>query len=99
MIGSSQASLPSMAEQRSQPSRVSFTRCPYSVVLKPEVALHGHIWTVYVDPAYRRRGIPRKLLAMAIEHLREIGCTTAVLHSSDAGEPLYEGLGLRSRKR
>ncbi|KAA0687991.1 GNAT family N-acetyltransferase [Neorhizobium sp. P12A] len=71
---------------------------PYPVVLKPDVALQGYIWTVYVDPAYRRRGISRKLLAMAIEHLREIGCTTVVLHSSDAGEPLYESLGFAIAK-
>ncbi|MBW9115615.1 GNAT family N-acetyltransferase [Rhizobium cauense] len=66
---------------------------PYPAVLKPKYALNGYIWSVYVDPAYRRTGVSAKLVEMAIEHLREVGCTSVVLHSSEAGENLYRKLG------
>jgi ribosomal protein S18 acetylase RimI-like enzyme len=68
-------------------------RAPY-----PEVVARGHrhfgyIWCVFVDEAYRRRGIARALTERAVAHLRSIGCTTAVLNSSDPGQPLYEQIG------
>ena len=34
----------------------------------------------------------------AFAHLRSIGCTKAVLHSSDAGEQLYTSLGFERAK-
>ncbi len=66
---------------------------PYPVVLKPQHMLQGYIWSVYSDPLYRGRGVAKKLVSMAVEHLREAGCTTAVLHASEAGKPLYAGMG------
>lgn len=66
---------------------------PFPVVLRPQYMLHGYIWSVYSDPFYRGRGIARKLVSMAVEHLRGIGCTTAVLHASDVGQSLYGGMG------
>ncbi|MBC2774986.1 GNAT family N-acetyltransferase [Rhizobium sp. AQ_MP] len=71
---------------------------PYPAVLKQEHMLHGYIWTVYTDPAYRGQGIAKKLMALAVEHLKDIGCTTIVLHSSDAGEKLYRGMGFEMAK-
>ena len=65
---------------------------PYPTVLKAEHMLQGYIWSVYVDPAYRRRGVSKRLTSMAIEYLRGIGCTGVVLHSSEVGESLYRGL-------
>jgi len=66
---------------------------PYPAVLKPAHVLSGYIWSVYVEPPYRRRGVSRKLVEMAIEHLREVGCTSVVLHSSGAGKNLYRKFG------
>ncbi|CAN7677005.1 GNAT family N-acetyltransferase [Rhizobium sp. LjRoot98] len=66
---------------------------PYPDVLRPDVHKHGYIWSVFVEPAYRRQGISRRLTELAIEYLRSIGCTAVVLHASEAGKPVYESLG------
>jgi ribosomal protein S18 acetylase RimI-like enzyme len=66
---------------------------PFPVVLKPEHWLHGYVFHVWVEPEFRRRGIARALTARCVDYLRDIGCTTAVLHASDAGEPLYISMG------
>lgn len=71
---------------------------PYPAVLRPEFQKHGYIWSVYVDPSYRRQGISRHLTQLALDHLRSIGCTTVVLHASDAGEPVYASLGFQPAK-
>jgi ribosomal protein S18 acetylase RimI-like enzyme len=54
------------------------------------------VGTVGVLPAYRRRGIARKLLAASLEFMRERGATQAVLGVIDGNLPaykLYEDLG------
>lgn len=56
---------------------------------KPIATLSG----IYVDPAYRGRGIARALTNAAIEWCRHRGCSTIRLVASDAGRPLYESLG------
>ena len=66
---------------------------PYPEVIDPRHRLFGYILSVFVDARFRRRGVGRRLMASALAHLRELGCTTAVLHASAAGEPLYEELG------
>jgi len=66
---------------------------PYPDIVAPEHRLFGYIWSVYVDPRFRRRGIARALCERAIAYLDTLGCTTVVLHASEAGEPLYEQLG------
>ncbi|WP_309084458.1 GNAT family N-acetyltransferase [Chelativorans sp.] len=73
-------------------------RLPYPEVTLPSFRKFGYIWHVYVTPEARRRGIARALVKHALEHLKAIGCTQAVLHSSDAGERLYESLGFRISK-
>jgi ribosomal protein S18 acetylase RimI-like enzyme len=70
-------------------------RVPYPEIMLPSVRRFGYVWSVFVEPAYRRQGIARQLMEHALAHLRSIGCTTAVLHSSDAGEALYQQLGFR----
>jgi len=54
--------------------------------------------SVYVEPGFRRKGIARYLMEAALGHLKDLGCTMAVLHSSDAGERLYEELGFERAK-
>lgn len=60
---------------------------PYPAVLKQEHMLHGYVWSV-----------AKRLMALALDHLKAVGCTTIVLHSSDAGETLYRSLGFQMAK-
>ena len=68
-------------------------RSPYPDVVMPAHRQFGYVWSVYVDPQQRRRGIARLLTERAVYHLRSIGCTTVVLNSSEAGERLYAEMG------
>jgi ribosomal protein S18 acetylase RimI-like enzyme len=70
-------------------------RAPYPEVLVPEVRKVGYLWSVWVDPAFRRRGAAAALVRASVAHLRAIGCTSVVLHSSDAALSLYEHAGFR----
>ena len=69
---------------------------PYPDVVVPAFRQHGYIWSVFVEPAARRRGVARALVLRALEYLRSIGCTKAVLHSSDVGEALYRRIGFET---
>jgi ribosomal protein S18 acetylase RimI-like enzyme len=73
-------------------------RSPYPEVIRPSDRLLGYIWSVYVEPDFRQKGIAQQLMDKAIDHLKELGCTMAVLHSSDAGERLYKRLGFEQAK-
>jgi GNAT superfamily N-acetyltransferase len=66
---------------------------PYPVVKKPEHQLDGYIWHVFVDAGHRGRGIATELVGAAKHYLASIGCTRAVLHSSDAGMGVYARAG------
>jgi GNAT superfamily N-acetyltransferase len=48
---------------------------------------------IYVDPAYRGRGIARRLTEEAIAWCKERGCVRIRLNASAAGRHLYETLG------
>jgi GNAT superfamily N-acetyltransferase len=48
---------------------------------------------IYVDPAYRGRGIARRLTEDAIAWCKERGCVRIRLNASAMGRPLYESLG------
>jgi GNAT superfamily N-acetyltransferase len=54
------------------------------------------IINVYTEPAYRRRGLARRLLQAILDWLRQEGYGTVSLHASDYGRPLYESLGFRA---
>jgi ribosomal protein S18 acetylase RimI-like enzyme len=60
--------------------------------VRQEHRQHGYIFHVWVEPAFRRRGLARALVEKCIAYLEEIDCTTIVLHSSLAGERLYRAL-------
>ena len=51
------------------------------------------ILNVYVYPAFRRRGIARRLMQVMIEWCRAEGFPHVSLHASKDGRPLYESLG------
>ena len=53
----------------------------------------GNILNVYVQPAYRRRGLARALTERAVDWCRQNGVRMVILHASEAGRPLYSALG------
>ena len=57
------------------------------------VGREGLVMNVYTDPAWRRRGIARRLMEEIIAWAKGVGIVRLVLHASDEGRPLYEQLG------
>jgi ribosomal protein S18 acetylase RimI-like enzyme len=51
------------------------------------------IGTIWVDPAWRRKGLGRALTLATMEAGEAAGCRTFVLVATEVGQPLYEGLG------
>ena len=51
----------------------------------------GTIWAVFVDKEYRRQGVATALLRLALQHLKDVGCDSAILiAASEGGQRLYE---------
>lgn len=65
----------------------------YPLILAASHRKYGYIWGVYVESAYRGQGFATTLTKMAIEHLKRLGCTRAILHASLSGKPVYTRLG------
>jgi predicted N-acetyltransferase YhbS len=53
----------------------------------------GWIGTIWVDPAWRGRGLGKALTQVTIDAAEDAGCRTLVLVATDAGRPLYERFG------
>jgi len=53
----------------------------------------GYVLNVFVDPAYRRRGLAASLMRLAETEFAQRGVSFAVLHATKAGKPVYELLG------
>lgn len=53
----------------------------------------GWIGTIWVDPAWRGRGLGKALTMATVEAAEAAGCMTLLLVATDAGRPLYEPLG------
>lgn len=51
---------------------------------------------VYVKPAYRRRGIARRLMEMVVAWARRIGCARVRLRTSEDGRALYTAIGFKT---
>lgn len=66
---------------------------PYPNILQLTYRCDGYIWGVYVEPAYRHRGIGKRLTIASLLYLKSIDCTHAVLNASPFGKSLYEQLG------
>lgn len=60
------------------------------------IGLTAYILGMYVRPEYRRRGIARTLMTACIESAEERGAPAVMLHASEFGQPLYEGLGFKT---
>jgi GNAT superfamily N-acetyltransferase len=55
----------------------------------------GEILNVYTEPAFRRRGLARRLMGVMIGWCRDQGFPWIMLHASEDGRPLYESLGFQ----
>jgi len=64
--------------------------------LDPEGELRGYILNVFVESAWRRRGLAKQLLQFCLEEARKKGIRAIALHASDEGRPLYESLGFHA---
>jgi GNAT superfamily N-acetyltransferase len=53
----------------------------------------AYILNVFVEPKHRRRGLAKRLMALAETRARELGVSYAILHSTRQGRALYESLG------
>jgi GNAT superfamily N-acetyltransferase len=56
-------------------------------------ARRAWVLNVYSEPAYRRRGLARQLMQVAIDWARSEGFRILSLHASREGRPLYQSLG------
>lgn len=56
----------------------------------------GTILNVYTDPAYRRRGLARRLMQTMIAWCQHEGLARVTLHASADGRHLYESLGFEA---
>jgi len=61
--------------------------------LHPESCTRGYVLNVFVEPAYRGRGIAVELMLAAEAEFRRRGVVYQVLHASELGRPVYERLG------
>lgn len=53
----------------------------------------GYVLNLFVEPAFRRRGVAQALLDESDAEFRKRGLTYEVLHATTAGRPLYERNG------
>ena len=53
----------------------------------------GVIYNVYTGPAYRRKGLARRLMQIILDYCCANEIRTIILHASDEGRALYESMG------
>jgi GNAT superfamily N-acetyltransferase len=68
-------------------------RSPHPVGLATRYA---HVVSVYIEPAYRRQGLARRLMRTALDFCRDSGLNIVTLQASPSGRPLYESLGFET---
>ncbi len=61
--------------------------------LHPDDDRRGYILNVYVEPAFRRQGLARRLMEQACGEGRRRGLAYLILHATTDGRPLYDQLG------
>ncbi|MBO4925703.1 MAG: GNAT family N-acetyltransferase [Clostridia bacterium] len=55
----------------------------------------GLLSSMYIEAAYRRRGIARELLSRVVEEARKHGCGAVQITASDMGVLLYSAFGFQ----
>jgi GNAT superfamily N-acetyltransferase len=55
----------------------------------------GLVVSMWTEPAHRRRGLGKRVLAAMLEWCRARGIRRLTLHASGEGRPLYEAVGFR----
>lgn len=58
-------------------------------------AKRAWILNMYTEPRARRRGVAKRLMKTMVEWCRGEGYRSVSLHASEAGRPLYEGMGFQ----
>lgn len=53
----------------------------------------GYVLNVFVERAWRRRGVAAQLMEVVVSYARERRIRVVTLHASDAGRHLYERMG------
>jgi len=53
----------------------------------------GYVLNVFVEPGYRKRGLARELMKLADAEFVRRGVGYAILHATEKGRQLYQGLG------
>ena len=61
----------------------------------PTGETRAYLLNVFVDPAYRRRGLARSLVDLCMAEARRRAIRVVSLHASREGAPLYEHLGFK----
>jgi len=64
--------------------------------LHPESSHRAYLLNVFVEPEFRKRGLAHSLIEQCLAEARKRGIRVVTLHSSDAGRPVYEGLGFHA---
>jgi GNAT superfamily N-acetyltransferase len=64
--------------------------------LDPTGESRAYLLNVFVESAYRRRGLARELLRLCLAEAHRRGIRIVSLHASDQGRPIYESLGFRA---
>lgn len=59
----------------------------------PTASLRGYVSNMWVEPAHRRKGIGRLLMAEATAEAMARSITWMALHATEQGRALYESLG------
>ena len=59
----------------------------------PTAGRRGYVLNVFVEPAYRGRGVASLLMKSSDREFERRGLTFLVLHATAAGRPLYERVG------
>ncbi|MDF0729311.1 GNAT family N-acetyltransferase [Pseudomonas entomophila] len=59
----------------------------------PTQDARGYVLNVYVEPSHRRQGLASALMKLAEAEFARRGLGFAVLHATEAGRPVYAGLG------
>jgi GNAT superfamily N-acetyltransferase len=64
---------------------------------RPDGSRRGlvYVHSVYTEPAYRQRGLARRILNAMLDYCRENGWPRISLHASELGRGLYEQLGFK----